>query len=72
MILAAALLKAKGNEQTVVRSVRDVSVVYAVGEFLSNTLNHLMIVQKVTKTRSNSSGCKIILMSKVCCMKGGG
>jgi len=64
-------LKAKGNEQTVVRSVRDVSVVYAVGEFLSNTSNHLMIVQKVTKTQSNSSGCKIILMSKVCCMKGG-
>ena len=40
MILAAALLKAKGNEQTVVRSVRDVSIVYAVGEFLSNTSDH--------------------------------
>jgi len=31
-----------------------------------------MIVQKITKPRSNSSECKIILMSKVCCMMGGG
>ena len=30
-----------------------------------------MIVQKITKPRSNSSECKIILMSKVCCMMGG-
>ena len=30
-----------------------------------------MIVQKVTKTQSNNSGCIIILMSKVCCMRGG-
>ncbi len=29
-------LKNKGNEQTVIRSVRDVSIVYAVGEFLNN------------------------------------
>jgi len=65
-------LKAKGNEQTVVRSVREVSIVYAVGEFLINTSDHFNVVQKSTKTRSNSSGCKIILMSKVCCMKGGG
>ena len=28
-------LKAKGNEQTVVRSVRDISIVYAMGEFSS-------------------------------------
>ncbi len=34
-------LKAEGNEQTVVRSMRDVSIVYAaVGESLSNTLDH--------------------------------
>ena len=33
-------LKTKGNEQTVVRSMRDVSIVYAVGEFLSNTTDH--------------------------------
>ena len=30
-----------------------------------------MIVQKITKPRSSSSECKIILMSKVCCMRGG-
>ena len=30
-----------------------------------------MIVQKITKPRSNSSECEIILMSKVCCMMGG-
>ena len=33
-------LKDKGNEQTVVRSVRDISIVYAAGEFLSNTVDH--------------------------------
>ena len=30
-----------------------------------------MIVQKFIEPRSSSSGCKIILTSKVCCMKGG-
>jgi len=64
-------LKAKGNEQTVVRSMRDASIVYAVGEFLSNTLDHFNDCAKVTRPRSISSECKIILMSKVCCMMGG-
>ena len=31
-----------------------------------------MIVQKFIEPRSSSSGCKIILTSKVCCTKGGG
>ena len=65
-------LKAKGNEQTVVRSMRDVSIVYAaVGESLSNTLDHFNDCAKFIEPRSSSYGCKIILMSKVCCMMGG-
>ena len=32
-------IKAK-TEQTVVRSVRDISIVYSVGEMLSNTVEH--------------------------------
>jgi len=64
-------LKAEGNEQTVVRSMRDASIVYAVGEFLSNTQDHFNDCAKFIEPRSSSSGCKIILTSKVCCMKGG-
>jgi hypothetical protein len=33
-------LKSKGGEQTVVRSVRDISIVYSVGEFSINTREH--------------------------------
>ena len=32
----------------------------------------LMTVQKDSKPRNNYSGCNIILMFKVCCMRGGG
>ncbi len=51
--------------------MRDASIVYAVGEFLSNTQDHFNDCAKFIEPRSSSSGCKIILTSKVCCMKGG-
>ena len=35
-----ASIKTNGSEQTFVRSVRDVSIVYLVGEMLLNTLDH--------------------------------
>ena len=59
-------------EQTLVRSVRDISIVYSVGEMLINTLDHLISVPNYLKLRrSNYSGSTTILMSKVCYKYGG-
>jgi len=42
-------LKPKGGEQTVVRSVRDISIVYSVGEFSINTREHFNECTRTTK-----------------------
>ena len=42
-------LKSKGGEQTVVRSVRDISIVYSVGEFSINTREHFHECARTTK-----------------------
>ena len=42
-------LRTKGNEQTVVRRVRDISIVYSVGEFSVNTCDHFNECARVTK-----------------------
>ena len=42
-------LRSKGGEQTVVRSVRDISIVYSVGEFSINTHEHFHECTRTTK-----------------------
>ena len=42
------------SEQTVVRSLRDISIVYSVGEMLSNTVDHF---EKCTKSSDSGDEC---------------
>jgi len=44
-------IKATGVEQTLERSLRDISIVYSVGEFLINTLDHFDECSKLSQSR---------------------
>lgn len=43
-------IKSKGSEQTVVRSLRDISIVYSVGEMSSNTHDHFNECARLSRT----------------------
>ena len=66
-------VKAKGVKQTLVRSLRDISIVDSVREMLINTQDHLMSVPSyLILRRSNPILSFSILMSKVCSIFVGG
>ena len=46
-------MKVNGDEQILVRSLRDISIVYSVEEMMVNTIDHFNECSKSTKTSEN-------------------